>query len=132
MRIFIFTLSALIGFFLLLCCRSKPVAERPEVVSISRVIDKTSRDSELCRSFTLSKENVATYFLLANEVDASDFDQEAMILPCKYQGTLKKSGHLYQWEIIAGGAGYLYDTKVDKRFICREKCLDALPNVRGP
>jgi hypothetical protein len=103
-----------------------------EVVSISRVLNTASGDAELCRSFTLTKEDVIAYFSLAEQVDSYQFDQDAMILPCKYQGTIKKASRLYHWEVFAGGAGYLYDDKTNDRFICREKCLSALPHVQGP
>lgn len=109
-----------------------PAAETAEVASITRVINKSTGDYQLCSSFTLTKENAITYFSIADEVDANRFDQDAIILPCKYQGTIKKASHLYQWEIFAGGAGYLYDDQTNKRFLCQGKCLDALPNVRGP
>lgn len=107
-------------------------SETTKVVSISRVMNKTSGDYELCSSFALSKENVMTYFSLADQVDSYQFDQDAMILPCKYQGTIQRAGRLYHWEIFAGGAGYLYDDQINERFLCRKKCLKALPNIQGP
>lgn len=101
------------------------------VVSLSRQIDQTRPDHDICSSLTLGRDDVATYFSLADEVDPVVFHDEAMIMPCKYLGSIRISGHLYRWQIFAGGAGYLYDgAAVNKRYLCREKCLDALPNLR--
>ena len=103
----------------------------PDVVTSMKVIDQTRPDHDMCGSLTLSKANVARYFQLADAVDASAFHAEAIILPCRFQGTIRVDGHLYHWEIFAGGAGYLYDGKAfEQRYLCREKCLDALPNLR--
>lgn len=102
-----------------------------EVVSLARQIDRTRPDTDLCSALTLTKAEVATYFSLADEVDPAAFHDEAMILPCSYRGTIQLAGQLYHWEIFAGGAGYLYDgAAVNKRYLCRERCLAALPNLR--
>lgn len=102
-----------------------------EVVSITKVIDQTVVDHEICSAFTLGKEDVLTYFSVAEQVNEYTFQHEAIILPCKYQGIIKIGGDVLQWEIIAGGAGYLYNDKsINKRYLCGDKCFDALPNLR--
>lgn len=102
-----------------------------EVVSLQRQIDNTHADADICRTLTLSRADVATYFSLAESVDPVTFHAEALIMPCSYRGALRRAGHLYQWEIFAGGAAYLYDgVTTNRRYLCRERCLDALPNLR--
>ena len=52
-------------------------------------------------------------------------------MPCSYRGTLRRAGKLYQWQIFAGGAAYLYDgAATNQRYLCRKSCLEALPNLR--
>jgi hypothetical protein len=101
------------------------------VVSLSRQIDRTRPDYDICASLTLSRADVANYFALADEVDPVEFHDQAIIMPCSYRGSIRLASHLYRWEIFAGGAGYLYDGgALNKRYLCRNKCLVALPNLR--
>ncbi len=116
-----------------LVCSCRPVrkANRIEVVAIARVVDRNQPDHDMCSTLTMSKADVVRYFALADVVDAGEFHDQAIILPCKYQGSIRMGGHVYQWEIFAGGAGYLYDgAAVNKRYVCRERCLAALPNLQ--
>jgi hypothetical protein len=102
-----------------------------EVVSLQRQVDTTRAGAGMCSDLTLSRADVARYFALAEVVDAATFDAEAIIMPCSYRGSLRRGGKLYQWEIFAGGAAYLYDgAATNQRYLCRESCLAALPNLR--
>ena len=84
----------------------------------------------MCSTFTLTKENVETYFSIAKEVSGYEFHHEALILPCKYKGSIRIHESHLQWEIYAGGAGYLYDkVSANKRYLCKEKCCDRLPGL---
>lgn len=115
----------------LMACAPVRGADSVEVVSLSRQIDQTRPDHDICSSLKLGRPDVATYFRLADEVDSIRFHDEALIMPCSYRGSIRLAGHLYQWEIFAGGAGYLYDgAAVNRRYLCRGSCLDALPNLR--
>lgn len=101
-----------------------------EVLSIARIFDKTVPGYEMCASFTLSKNDVETYFSIAEKVSENEFHYEAIIFPCVYKGSIRIHGDHFQWEIVAGGAGYLYDKKsVDKRYLCRGRCCGSLPNL---
>lgn len=127
-------ISGLVAMLLALplaACMPVRGANSVEVVSLSRQIDQTHPDHDICSSLSLSRNDVATYFTLADEVDSTQFHDEAMIMPCSYRGSIRLAGHLYRWEIFAGGAGYLYDgAAVNRRYLCRGKCLDALSNLR--
>ncbi|HWU76001.1 MAG TPA: hypothetical protein VN043_05825 [Rhodanobacter sp.] len=116
----------------LLCsCRHLPMANTSEVVAMSKVIDASQPDHDMCSSLAMSKAQVVSYFTLADMVDADEFHDQAVILPCKYEGSIRLGGQLYRWEIYAGGAGYLYDGKaVNKRYLCGKRCLQALPNLQ--
>jgi hypothetical protein len=124
-------LLALAVFALLPCaCVHGDAPGSTTVVSLSRVIDVSRPDADLCSGLALSKAEVARYFALADAVDGITFHDEAVILPCKFEGTLRRSGRSYHWEILAGGAGYLFDGKsVNERYLCRERCLKALPGL---
>jgi hypothetical protein len=115
----------------LMACAPVRDADPVEVVSLSRQIDQSQPDHDFCSSLKLGRHDVATYFRLADEVDPIRFHDEAMIMPCSYRGSIRLAGHLYEWEIFAGGAGYLHDgAAVNRRYLCRGKCLDALPDLR--
>jgi hypothetical protein len=123
-----------IGLLLILslaACASVRSADGMQVVSMSRYIDMSQPDHAICGSLALTRGDVATYFSLAEKLDASAFHDEAMILPCSYRGAIRIAGHLYQWQIFAGGAAYLYDgAGANLRYLCRGKCLAALPGLR--
>lgn len=120
-------------FVLFLCvisCQPLRFGRDIQVVSIAKEIDKGSPDYEICRSLILTKEDVKAYFSIAEEVNEYEFNHEAIILPCKYRGTIRIHGDLLQWEIYAGGAGYLYDNNsINKRYLCKGKCCDVLPDL---
>jgi hypothetical protein len=111
-------------------CQHPQHRQEATVVSMTKVIDTNAPDHEICSALALTKENVETYFSIADEVDEFVFHDEAIILPCKYQGSIRIQGQELQWEIYAGGAGYLYNKMdVNKRFLCRKHCCGALPNL---
>ncbi len=115
----------------LIACAPVREAGAMDVLSMSRHIDKTQPDHDICSSFALARAGVITYFTLAEKLDPATFHDEAMILPCSYEGSIDISGHRYRWQIFAGGAAYLYDgAGVNARYLCRGKCLDALPDLR--
>lgn len=116
--------------FWLISCKSLSHDNDIKVLSSEKVVDKTLPSYEMCESIGLTNKNVETYFSIAEEVSGQEFHHEAMILPCKYKGSIRIRGENLQWEIFAGGAGYLYNkNSVDKKFICRNKCCNSLPNL---
>ena len=123
--------AGLLLTLLLIACVPVRDAGGMEVLSMSRYIDSRQPDHDICSSLVLTRANVITYFTLAKKLDPATFHDEAMILPCSYEGSIDISGHRYQWQIFAGGAAYLYDgAGVNARYLCRGKCLDALPDLR--
>lgn len=101
-----------------------------EVLSIARVIDKTAPGYEMCSSFTLTKREAETYFSIAEEVTEHEFHYEAIIFPCIYKGSIRIHDDHFQWEVGAGGAGYLYNKdSVSKKYLCRNSCCDSLPKL---
>ena len=111
-------------------CKSQQQEKNIETVSMKLEIDTKASGHEMCDSFKLTKDDIEAYFSLASEVDENEFHHDAMILPCKYIGTIKIRGEVLQWEIYAGGAGYLYSNKtVNKRYLCKQKCCDALKGL---
>lgn len=126
----VIVISALMTITCLPSCKSLQRDGNVEVLSITRVIDKNSPGHEMCSSFTLTKKHVAAYFSIADEVAGHEFHHEAMILPCKFKGSIRIDGEYLQWEIFAGGAGYLYaNSSVNKRFLCRKNCCNSLPGL---
>jgi hypothetical protein len=130
MKIFSFLITLSLTFICLSSCSTASREDSVSVLSIEKEIDTTSSDTDICRSFSLSNEDVATYFSTAQEVDKYRFHHEAIIMPCKYSGSIEIGSKQYKWEIYAGGAGYLFtnDTVV-KWFLCTGKCCDILPKL---
>ena len=111
-------------------CRNVGDAGQFHVESIAKVVDTSAPDHEMCDMLSLTAAEVVTYFSVADEVDDFSFNRDAIILPCKYEGTLKLGRDILQWEIYAGGAGYLYRGKsLDKRYLCRKRCCDTLAQL---
>jgi len=131
MRKFILvSLFSVVSILIFQSCSLQRKNENIKVVSFEKVIDKNIPGYEICNSFTLQKKDVVKYFTLAEEVDGHEFHSEAVILPCKYRGSIDISGELLQWEVNAGGAGYLYNNKkVNKRYLCKENCCKSLPKL---
>lgn len=100
------------------------------VTTVTKTIDDSRPGHEICNAFVLTKEDVVTYFSTAEEVGEYEFDQDAIIFPCKDTGTIEIRGEQFHWEISAGGAGYLYrNREVNKRYLCKKNCCNALPDL---
>jgi len=128
MKTLVIILFALSTF--LLACQQNPYSKNMEVTSIKSSINKDSSDYAICSSFALTKEKVVTYFSIAEEVDEHEFNRDAIILPCKYEGSINIDDEQFYWEISAGGAGYLYrDKEVNKRYLCKKNCCETLKNL---
>ncbi|WP_221793551.1 hypothetical protein [Oceanobacter mangrovi] len=124
---------SLVIFFVLLhflvSCQ-KGCDENLIVMTYTKSVDKNLPEYEICESFTLSKADVVTYFSTAEEVNEYEFNQDAIILPCKYIGGIDIHGKQYDWVIYAGGAGYLSNNNgANNRYLCKEKCSQALPGL---
>lgn len=124
------TIFFVIFFLCLQACLPINQDTNMNVVSMKKIIDKSAADYTICSSLYLTKRDVLKYFTHADQVSDYEFNSEAMILPCKYEGTINIGNDLYQWEIIAGGAGYLYNKSINKSFLCKEKCLKFLSKLR--
>lgn len=95
------------------------------ILSMNRTVDTSMPDSQLCSEFTMSKAELNFYFRLAEEVDTATSNAESIILPCKYEGKVKINNAEFFYEVIAGGAGYIYDSNgwAVKNYLCRsESC----------
>lgn len=100
------------------------------VTSMELFVDKSRPGYEICEGFALVQKSVAEFFSLAEEVGSYQFNQAAVILPCKYKGTMTWQGEQLSWEIIAGGAGRLYRSgEVVRRFLCRQRCCQLVSEL---
>lgn len=100
------------------------------VATITKTVDESRPSYEICNSFVLTKKDIVTYFSTADEVDEHEFNQVAIILPCKYTGIVENRSEQFHWEISAAGAGYLYrNREVNKQYLCKTNCCDALPDL---
>lgn len=130
MNRYIATIFFVIFFLCFQACLPIKQDTSMNMVSMKKTIDKSAVDYTLCSSLYLTKRDVLKYFTHANQVSDYEFNSEAMILPCKYEGVINIGNDLYQWEIIAGGAGYLYNKSITKRFLCKDKCFEVLPKLK--
>lgn len=101
------SLFVMTTIFWLISCKSLSHDNDIKVLSIEKVVNKILPNYEMCESFELTNKNVETYFSIAEEVSGQKFHHEAIILPCKFKGSIRIRGENLQWEIVAGGAGYL-------------------------
>lgn len=131
MKNYIFILFFYItSIFIFQSCSLQKQDKNMKVVSIKKVVNKNTPGYEICDSFTLEKIDIVRYFSLAKKVDGHEFHSDAVILPCKYQGSIKINENLLQWEVNAGGAGYLYnDKKINEKYLCKENCCKIFPNL---
>jgi hypothetical protein len=124
------TIFFVIFFLCIQACLPINQDKNMDVVSIKKIIDKSTVDYTICSSLYLTKRDVLMYFTHADQVNDYEFNSEAIILPCKYEGAINIGNDLYQWEIIAGGAGYLYNKSNNKRFLCKDKCSKVLSKLK--
>jgi len=131
MKKYIFTpLFFMVFIFIIQSCSLQKQDESMKVISIKKVVNKNIPGYEICSSFTLREIDVVKYFTLAEQVDGHEFHSEAIILPCKYQGSINVNGSFLQWEVNAGGAGYLYNNKkINKKYLCKVDCCKSFPSL---
>lgn len=102
------------------------------VLSMSRTIDVSVPDSQLCAEFVMTKAELNSYFRMAEEVDSITSNAESIILPCKYAGKIGINNSEYLYDVMAGGAGYIYDSNgwVIKSYLCRsDGCCSRFRNL---
>ncbi len=131
MKKYIFTpLFFMVFIFIIQSCSLQKQDESMKVISIKKVVNKNIPGYEICSSFTLREIDIVKYFTLAEQVDGHEFHSEAIILPCKYQGSINVNGSFLQWEVNAGGAGYLYNNKkINKKYLCKVDCCKSFPSL---
>ena len=122
-----FYISFFISFAFLQSCSIENNNTSIRVVSIEKVVNTNVPGYEICSSLSLVENDIVKYFALAEEVEGGGFHSEAIILPCKYKGTIYINDNLFQWEVNAGGAGYLYNKEINKRYLCKVNCCKSLP-----
>ena len=128
MKILFATLFLVSMAICLSCCNSTESISQISILSMERISGVDQPGADICSSFNLTRNDVAIYFATAEEVSDYEFNRDAIIFPCKYTGELNINGESFQWEISAGGAGYLYRGKdVSKQFLCKAKCSTELP-----
>lgn len=111
-------------------CACQHAAPLAAVRSLSRTVDTTRPDSQMCSDWVMTRADVARYFSVADAVDPATFHDQAMILPCSVQGQITLRNRAYRYQIYAGGAGYLFDgAAVNARYLCRKRCAAALPHL---
>lgn len=116
----------------LAACRPTQVAERITVTSLSSRVDTNDPSYAVCQSFALTPYDVSRFFRVATEVSGWEFHARAVILPCRYEGTLTIGEEASNFSINAGGAGHLYgDDGSRRRYLCEQRCQKALARVFG-
>lgn len=130
MKYYLAKLTLLVFAPCLISCEQTTNNKDMVVTTMDASFDATSPEQEICSSFELSKENIGTYYSVADLVDEYEFNKDAVILPCHYEGNININGEPFRWKIAAGGAGYLYSkTGVDQRYLCRNKCCEVLKGM---
>jgi hypothetical protein len=116
----------------LAACQPMRVPDRINVTSLSLNVDASDPAGASCQSFALTHGDVSTYFRTAAEVGGPEFHDRAIILPCRYEGTLTRDGEAWRFSINAGGAGYLYQADgTQRRYLCEQRCQKVLARAFG-
>ncbi|MBL1260738.1 MAG: hypothetical protein COB33_009445 [Thiotrichaceae bacterium] len=121
------------GSFLISSCtfiNSKE--DQVEILSMDKIVDKTMADNQICEDFLMSERELNKYFKIADEVTTSVSHEKSIMLPCKYKGELKIKNKHYFYEVVAAGAGYIYnqDGWVVKNYLCvNERCCSEFLNL---
>ena len=124
------SLFLLLLMSLLPACSMEKPSSQMKVTSMEKDVDKSKSGFEICSSLNLTKNDVVNYFSVAEPVDEYNFYSNADIMPCKYRGSITINDDALDWIIMAGGAAYLYkDGAIDKRYLCTEKCCEAIPGL---
>jgi len=117
-----------LALFFILSCQAAQTGD-VTVLSMKKLIDTKVASHKMCHDFLLSKSDVVNYFKQATQVDGVKFNAQAMILPCKYTGALTMNGKQFKWEIMAGGAGYLFNKTINNRYLCKGKCCQVIKGL---
>lgn len=118
-----------VAVFVLSSCTSVG-SDEISVLSLYKRVDEFLVGNDICDTFSMTKEQIEIYLSKADKVDNYEFNQKAIIFPCKYEGVAEVYGDTLQWEISAGGAGYLYNAAgFNKRLLCKQECCTELPDL---
>ncbi|NTV94295.1 MAG: hypothetical protein HGA75_02635 [Thiobacillus sp.] len=114
---------------LLVLCSFNGCGAANKVISLTRSVDESDYMSKICTSFVLERSDVLKYFKYATVVGRDEYNDKAIVLPCKYVGEMWWDGRKVNWKIYAGGAGAIYADGVDALYICKDACCSRFKNL---
>jgi hypothetical protein len=115
-------LSGAFGMLLAGCSSTPPP---PVLASVVVVEHGSDAGGDFCRDFRLSREQVASYFHRAQEIDERTQHDRYDYLPCYVHGTATIGGQVVQWTIRAGGTAIVSSALPNKtRYFGCDSCDD--------
>lgn len=88
-------------------------------VTVLDALDK--RELDYCKTWQLSKKEVAQFFALTEEYDYSPYSLFEQ-MPCNIEGTLLDKGQIWHFSINGGAMVYLQNNKNEERYFgCKAK-----------
>jgi len=93
-----------------------------EITSQQNSTDATKLMKGVCQQFTLTDDQILSYFSEASVTNEQTIHDQHDIFPCYSTGKINISGDTYNWIIRAGGVGEYYNDKNKVLLVCKEKC----------
>jgi hypothetical protein len=101
------------------------------ILSIARVIDPSIRKDDFvyksCQEWKLSKEQVRSFFRLADSISGEERHSSYYSMPCTYEGAVQSGTRVYEYSINAGLHGFLRPVNGPSEraslFGCKVKCV---------
>ena len=85
-------------------------------------LEGTDDMREVCSDFTLTEEQVRTYYFESRLSTEQEVHDDYNILPCNSTGTMVINGNLFSWVIRAGGVGGFESEDESFVKVCDERC----------
>lgn len=114
------------------CSSTEKHQQQVEILSMQKVIDTSMPDNQICTDFVITKTELMEYFLIADQVSSSVYDGSAVVLPCQYEGKLLMNEETFSYEVIAGGAGSIFNDNgwTIKHYLCLDdNCCNQFSNL---
>jgi len=81
---------------------------------------EAGRFPDACDDWSLTAEQVETFFALSAELDASSYHHEYETSPCMIEGELVDGGYAWTFQINGASKGYWSDGNQTRYFGCPE------------
>jgi hypothetical protein len=118
-------LTALFASFVIISCANDGAETKlEEIIILQQGMSTSTTDADfvqMCKEFNLRKADVNVFFTKAKKITRAILHDEYDLYPCYSEGTVILNNKKVNWQIHAGGIGFIKSDNTEQVYVCSEK-----------